>query len=38
MSGVKFTEEFNRDAVAQVEDRGYRGASVFWRRCGLHFP
>jgi transposase-like protein len=23
MSGVKFTEEFKRDAVAQVEDRGY---------------
>ena len=23
MSEVKFTEEFKRDAVAQVEDRGY---------------
>lgn len=23
MSGAKFTDEFNRDAVAQVEDRGY---------------
>jgi len=23
MSGAKFTEEFKRDAVAQVEDRGY---------------
>ncbi len=23
MSGVKFTEEFKRDAVAQAEDRGY---------------
>jgi transposase-like protein len=23
MSGAKFTDEFKRDAVAQVEDRGY---------------
>ena len=23
MFGAKFTEEFKRDAVAQVEDRGY---------------
>ena len=23
MSGTKFTDEFKRDAVAQVEDRGY---------------
>jgi len=23
MSGVRFTEEFKRDAVAQFEDRGY---------------
>lgn len=23
MSGSKFTDEFKRDAVAQVEDRGY---------------
>ena len=23
MSGVKFTDEFKRDAVAQVEERGY---------------
>ncbi len=24
MSGTKLTDEFKRDAVAQVEDRGYR--------------
>jgi transposase len=23
MSAIKFTDEFRRDAVAQVEDRGY---------------
>ena len=36
MSGAKFTDEFKRDAVAQVEDRGYRVREVAERlevRC-----
>ena len=28
MSGIKFTDEFKRDAVAQVVDRGYSVAEV----------
>ena len=28
MSGAKFTDEFKRDAVAQVEDRGYPAREV----------
>lgn len=34
MSGAKFTDEFKRDAVAQVEDRGYpvRTLTEFFRR------
>ena len=28
MSGTKFTDEFKRDAVAQVEDRGHPGREV----------
>jgi hypothetical protein len=37
MSGAKFTDEFKRDAVAQVEDRGYpvRGAA---ERLGVRCP
>ena len=28
MSGIRFTDEFKRDAVAQVVDRGYSVAEV----------
>ena len=28
MSGIRYTEEFKRDAVAQVTDRGYSGKEV----------
>jgi transposase len=28
MSGIRFTDEFKRDAVAQVLDRGYSVAEV----------
>ena len=28
MSGAKFTDELKRDAVAQVEDRGYAAVQV----------
>ena len=28
MSGIRFTDEFKRDAVAQVVDRGYSVAKV----------
>ena len=31
MSGIRFTDEFKRDAVAQVVDRGYSVAEVSGR-------
>ena len=31
MSGIRFTDEFKRDAVAQVVDRGYSVAEVLER-------
>ncbi len=34
MSGAKFTEELKRDAVAQVEDRGYPVREVAERLGG----
>jgi transposase len=34
MSGIRYTEEFRRDAVAQVTDRGYSVLEVF-RRLGI---
>lgn len=34
MSGIRYTEEFKRDAVAQVTDRGYSVAEVA-RRLGI---
>ena len=37
MSGAKFTDEFKRDAVAQVEDRGYPVREVA-ERLGVRCP
>jgi hypothetical protein len=37
MSGAKFTDEFKRDAVAQVEDRGYPVREVA-ERLGVRRP
>ncbi|MFT6559615.1 MAG: transposase [Sneathiella sp.] len=34
MSGIRYTEEFKRDAVAQVTDRGYSVREIF-SRLGL---
>ncbi|WP_408002834.1 transposase [Pseudorhodobacter wandonensis] len=34
MSGAKFTDEFRRDAVAHVEDRGYPVRDVAERLWG----
>jgi transposase len=31
MSGIRYTEEFKRDAVAQITDRGYSVAEVAGR-------
>ena len=36
MSANKFTDEFKRDAVAQVEDRGYPVREVAERLGGQH--
>jgi transposase len=38
MSGAKFTDEFKRDAVAQVEDRGYPVREVAERLGGERHP
>jgi transposase len=37
MSGAKFTDEFKRDAVAQLEDRGYPVREVA-ERSGVRCP
>jgi hypothetical protein len=37
MSGAKFTDEYKRDAVAQVEDRGYAVREVA-ERLGVRCP
>jgi hypothetical protein len=37
MSGAKFTDEFKRDAVAQVEDRDYPAREVA-ERLGVRCP
>ena len=37
MSGAKFTDEFKRDAVAQVEERGYPVREVA-ERLGVRCP
>ena len=36
-NGIRFTDEFKRDAVAQVVDRGYAVREVAGR-LGIHWP